>query len=278
MIGTDTGTAWDYTVNYTGGVQSLDFVSSGVILNDDTQVVTNLPTLTIAPSSSPSIKEGNSGYTPITYTVTRTGDLSATSSVSWGVIGYGTNQADAHDFSGGVLPSGAVTFAAGQSTATVTVNISGDTTFEPDEGYVIMLVNPVGAQLGTTSSSSSLTKSVSGGYGVTENFYTLGGNNGTFKLDYNMYTIPDEADIYVNSALVSHTTGQVSGTGTLTVPSTTALHAGDIVKVVMIGTDTGTAWDYTVNYTGGVQSLDFVSSGVILNDDIVTASNANFIG
>ncbi len=57
--------------------------------------------------------EGQSGSTPLTFTVNRTGDTSGPSSVQYSVIGSGTNPADTSDF-GGVLPSGTVTFAAGE--------------------------------------------------------------------------------------------------------------------------------------------------------------------
>jgi Ca2+-binding RTX toxin-like protein len=102
---------------------------------------------------------------------------------------------------------------------------------------------------------------------VTEKFYTISSSGGSFTLNYDMYGIPDKADIYLNNVLVSSTNQEVSYTGTLTVPSTVALQAGDIVRVVMTGTNTGTAWDYSVNYSGGVQSLNYVAAGNIVNDD-----------
>ena len=79
--------------------------------------------------------EGNSGTTPFTFTVTRSGSTAGTSSVSYAVSG-GT--ADAADF-GGTLPSGTVSFAAGETSKTVTLNVSGDTTVEPDESFDVVL-------------------------------------------------------------------------------------------------------------------------------------------
>jgi hypothetical protein len=235
------------------------------ILNDDSTAGT-LPSLAIAPSNQPGA-EGNTGSTAYTFEVTRTGDLSGTSSSAWSVTGSGNTPANAADFVGGILPSGNITFEPGQSSATITVNVAGDTAIENDEGFVVTLANPVGATLSSSTTATSLNQSVSGGYGITEEFYTLGGSGGPFTMDYTMYSIPDRADIYVNNTLAISTNGNVSGSGTLTVPSSFDLQSGDVVRVVMTGDNTGTAWDYTVNYQGGLQSLNYIAAGVIINDD-----------
>jgi len=94
--------------------------------------------------------EGNSGTKDFTFTVTRSGNTINSSSANWAVSGSGTNQADATDF-GGTLPTGTVNFAAGESSKTITVNVSGDTTIEPDEGFTVTLSNPTNATIGTTT-------------------------------------------------------------------------------------------------------------------------------
>ena len=228
---------------------------------------TNSTNLSIVPSNAPTAEGNNGVNTPFTYLVTRTGDLSGTSSVSWSVAGSGTNPTNAADFTGNVLPSGSVSFAPGAATATITVNVYGDNIFEPNEGFTVTLSNPNGATLGTSTVSTALNQSVSGGYGVTENFYNLAGGSGSFSFNYEMYGIPDRADIYVNGTLAVSTNGPVSSSGTLTIPSNTVLKAGDAVRVVMTGTDTGTAWDYTVNYQGGLQALNYIAAGNVINDD-----------
>jgi hypothetical protein len=50
-----------------------------------------------------------------------------------------------------------VSFAAGQSTATVTVNVAGDTVVEPDEGFTVSLSNATGATIGTASAGGLIT-------------------------------------------------------------------------------------------------------------------------
>jgi Ca2+-binding RTX toxin-like protein len=60
------------------------------------------------------------------------------------VSGDGANPATASDFAGGVLPTGTVTFAAGETSKTVTVLVAGDTTVEPNEGFKVTLSDPTG--------------------------------------------------------------------------------------------------------------------------------------
>jgi hypothetical protein len=116
----------------------------------------------VAPTSTYSISatnanlsEGNSGSTPFTFTVTRTGTTTGTGSVGFTVTGAASNGANGADF-GGILPSGTVNFAAGQTSATITVNVSGDATFETDEGFVVTLSNPANGTLGTTTATGTI--------------------------------------------------------------------------------------------------------------------------
>jgi hypothetical protein len=79
------------------------------------------PSLSIARLVA-SAAEGNSGSTPFTFAVTRAGVTTGASSAHWAVIGSGGASANAADFTGGVLPSGIVSFAAGGTSKTITVN------------------------------------------------------------------------------------------------------------------------------------------------------------
>ncbi len=100
--------------------------------------------------------EGNSGTKAFTFTVTRTGNTSNSSSANWGVTGSGTNQADASDF-GGTLPAGTVNFAVSESSKTITVNVSGDTTVEPDEEFTVTLSSPTNATITTGTAAGTIT-------------------------------------------------------------------------------------------------------------------------
>ena len=138
--------------------------ATGVIRNDDTS-------LAIAATSADKA-EGDIGATPFTFTVTRSGDLSGTSSVHWAVSGDAVTDSDFiptedllpeadylsfiasiagvffPDFSlfGGLMPAGDVSFAAGESAKTITVWGLGETLVEGDQNFTVTLS---GASAGT---------------------------------------------------------------------------------------------------------------------------------
>jgi hypothetical protein len=109
----------------------------------------SLPQLAIsAPAPLP---EGNAGGTPFAFTVTRSEITAGTSSVNWAVSGTGANPASTSDFAGGVLPSGTLTFAAGENSKTITVTVEGDTVVEPDEGFLVILSGSTGATIASAT-------------------------------------------------------------------------------------------------------------------------------
>jgi Ca2+-binding RTX toxin-like protein len=111
--------------------------------------------LSISPSNVTQT-EGNSGTKAFTFTVTRSEDTSSSSSANWAVTGSGTNQADVTDF-GGTLPTGTVGFAAGETTKTIIVDVLGDTTVEPDEGFTVTLSNSTNATITTATAVGTIT-------------------------------------------------------------------------------------------------------------------------
>jgi len=100
--------------------------------------------------------EGNTGSTPFTFTVTRTGDTSGTASVRYAVTGSGTNPANAADFTGNQLPSGTVHFVAGQAAQTITIQVAGDLLVEPDEMFIVTLSIPTDATLGVATAAGTI--------------------------------------------------------------------------------------------------------------------------
>ena len=73
------------------------------------------------------------------------------------MAGSGTNPAAAIDFAGATLPTGTVSFAAGETSKTVTVNVAGDTTIEPNETFTLSLSNP---STGATITAASATGTI----------------------------------------------------------------------------------------------------------------------
>ncbi|WP_395671748.1 Calx-beta domain-containing protein [Phenylobacterium sp.] len=131
--------------------------ATGFITNDDTGgTAPSQPQIAFG-TSSVTLAEGNSGVTAFSYTVTRTGPTTASSTVNWTVSGSGTNPAAAADFQGGALPAGAITFAAGETSKTITVNVVGDTTSEPSETFTVTLSGANGATLGAATATGTIT-------------------------------------------------------------------------------------------------------------------------
>ena len=97
--------------------------------------------------------EGNTGSTVYTFTLTRTGSVANASTVGYAVsAASGTTTLTGSDFVDGVLPTGIATFAAGSSTATVTIAVAGDQLIEATEQFTLSLTAPsTGYVVGTTA-------------------------------------------------------------------------------------------------------------------------------
>jgi len=115
-----------------------------------------LPTFGIA-GLAPSGAEGNAGTTPLTFTVILDQPAQTTLAVDWAVTGTGVYAATAADFAGGALPMGVLTFAAGETSRTITIAVSSDTTVELDEDFTVTLSNASpGSVIGTPSASGTV--------------------------------------------------------------------------------------------------------------------------
>jgi beta propeller repeat protein len=121
------------------------------------QISSALPTLSIAPTNA-SQAEGNSGTKAFTFTVTRSVNTTGINAVNWTVTGSGTNPANVTDFAGGVLPTGTVSFAVGETSKVITVNVQGDLTNEPNDGFAVTLSSPTnGATITTAIATGTIT-------------------------------------------------------------------------------------------------------------------------
>lgn len=113
-----------------------DGAGAGRIIDDDTALAVNDVT----------VVEGGSGAKAATFTITRTGILTGTSTVQWATVA-GTATSGTDFTAVAASPQALVTFAANQATKQVTVNVTGDTVAEPDETFSVVLSAPVGASL-----------------------------------------------------------------------------------------------------------------------------------
>lgn len=121
------------TANYYGN-------SISVLIND--QAWPNPPFVrpSLAIADPATVLEGNSGAVATVFTVTRSGDLSSTATVS-----YSTANGGALAGSDYVAASGMLTFAPGEATQTITVVVNGDLIDEWDQGFYVNLSAASGA-------------------------------------------------------------------------------------------------------------------------------------
>ena len=99
---------------------------------------------TVTPSLTQGVAEGNAGTTAYTFTVERA-NAAAAATLTYAVTA--TDPALARQFSGGVPPTGTVTFAAGQATQTLSIPIQGDTERESDTVFQLTLTGTGGADI-----------------------------------------------------------------------------------------------------------------------------------
>jgi predicted extracellular nuclease len=121
----------------TGGATLGDSSGLGTITNDDNAGTLAIDDVTLA--------EGDSGSTAFTFTVTRSGGDDGTVTADYAItLPGGAGGADSGDIVGGQLLTGTVSFADGETSRTITLNISGDTAYEPNETFTVALSNPTG--------------------------------------------------------------------------------------------------------------------------------------
>ncbi|MFC7478680.1 Calx-beta domain-containing protein [Dankookia sp. GCM10030260] len=111
-------------------------------------------------AATPPQSEGNSGATLFAFIISLDVAPIVMQTVQWHVNGTGgpsTSPANASDFLGGVLPAGTVSFAAGETTKNIVVNVAGDAAVEPNEGFQVTLANPSpGLVLGAASATATI--------------------------------------------------------------------------------------------------------------------------
>ena len=126
-------------VNATPGIVT----GTGTILDDDLP-----PTVSVGDVS---LAEGDAGTTIASFPVTLSAPSGKPIDVDY-TSADGT--ATAADYSG---VSGSMSFAPGQTSKTIDVDIHGDTTYENDETFGVSLSNPVNVAPGTVSATGTIT-------------------------------------------------------------------------------------------------------------------------
>ncbi|MCW6050765.1 DUF4347 domain-containing protein [Lyngbya sp. CCAP 1446/10] len=119
-------------------------IALGTTTNQSVTIADN-DAISYAIATSPAnLAEGNSGNQPVTFTVTRSGGIGVASTVDYAIAGT----ADSSDYnniggtSGATATTGTISFAATETSKTITLDVLGDTVVEPDETIIATLSNP----------------------------------------------------------------------------------------------------------------------------------------
>jgi CSLREA domain-containing protein len=126
-----------------------DATATGTIVNDDSAPPPVVPSISIGNTTvNP---EGDTGTKPATFTVSLSSATTQTVSVKFATAdGTATAPAD-YAAAGGTL-----TFAPGDTSKTVTVDVAGDTLDESDETFKVQLSDPVNGTLGTAQGTGTI--------------------------------------------------------------------------------------------------------------------------
>ncbi len=245
--------------------------AAGTIQNDDASV-------SIAATDASKL-EGNAGSTAFTFTLTRSGDTSASQSVAWAVAGSGAAPANAVDFAGGALSTGSVTFAASETARVITIAVQGDTTGEGNEGFTVTLSNPSpGLSIGTASASGTILSDDTAVSIAAAGASKAEGNGGTTAFTFTVTRSGDTSQAQsvawsvagsgASPASAADFVGGAAPTGSLT------FAIGETVRTVTVnvqGDTTGEAnEDFTVtlaNASAGLAIGTASATGTIQDDD-----------
>src|SRR6185503_19511743 len=245
-------------------------VATGTITNDDSSV-----SVAVAPSTV-----DEDGATNLVYTFTRAGSTTAALTANFTIGGTATfntdyTQTGAATF---VPPSGTVTFGAGNSTATVTVDPTADATSEPDETVILTLaagtgynvIEPSSATGTITNDDVTVSVAVSPGAvdedGLTNLVYTFTRNDSAGALTANFsiggtatfntdYTQTGAATFAPPNGTVTFADGSLTATVTVDPTADSAVEPDETV-VLTVTAGSG--------YTVGAPTS---ATGTITNDD-----------
>ena len=198
------------------------------------------PTLSI---DSPSVTEGDSGQKTLTFTVTLSPASAQQATVDYADAGTGTavSGTDYVTLSGGTL-----TFAAGTTSRTFDVSVTGDTVDESDETILVTLSNASGATISTTAGTGT-------------------------------GTVTDDDPPMVTLALAASSIAENGGTTTVTATLSSASSADTTVTVTAVSGFTTVGSDATIAIAAGetANTADSVTITAVDDDiDNVTARTA----
>ena len=218
-----------------------------------------------------SLAEGDTGATNASFTITRVGDATGTSSVR-----YATADATATagaDFVA-VAPT-SVTFGPGETTKTVSVSVKVDVDVEPDETFLVKLSSPTGATISDDSGVGTIKNDDAPPALAIDDVALPEGNSGTTPA---IFTVRRTGNTTGTSSVQYSTADGTATAGAdyVAVASTTiTFAAGESTKAVAVtvngslGTEADETFFVKLSSPVGAAISDDTAVGTILNDDDV---------
>jgi hypothetical protein len=240
--------------------------------------------------------EGDSGTTNYLFTVSRTGGSAGAATVQYSIAAPGgAGIADSADFAAGGVFAGTLSFADGETSKTISIDVQGDTAVEPTETFTVTLSNATGgASIADNSGTGTITNDdalppaggvsiadaqiIEGNSGTSLLVLTLTRSGGTGAFDVNYATsnggTPGHAsatagsDYVAQSGTVSFATGEDVKTVSITINGDTTPELSEEFTVTLSGATNGATID------------DSAAIATITNDDapsgVVSLLNETF--
>ncbi|MDP2348308.1 MAG: Calx-beta domain-containing protein, partial [Gammaproteobacteria bacterium] len=197
-----------------------------------------------------------------TFTVTRSGATGAAATVD-----YATKDGTATAGTDYTAATGTVSFAAGETTKTITINISNDDVFEGSETFNITLSNATGASISDDTGVGTIKDDGTGSGGT---------DNDTPTLSVSSPTITEGGSAVFTVSLSKASTTAVSFTpslssGTATIGTDTAA-----ASTLEVSTDGGSTWTTVSGAVTIAAGQTFVQLRVATTDDALAEGSEDF--
>ena len=250
-----------FEVNLSAPVNAsiLDGQAVGTILDDELQPVIDL--------DRPSVAEGDTGTTTLTFDVTLSHPSATPVTVDW-TTSPGTAAAGVDYVTG----SGTVSFAPLDTAETVVVTVNGDTTFERDETVAVDLSNPVNAPIGHASRVGAILNDDAPPVLSVADASVTEGNAGTKDLAFTV-TLAGSTALDASADVASADGTATAGTDYAVVAGTVTIPAGSSSALVHVRVNGDGSFEpdetLTLTLTNPTDASvgDGSATGTVRNDD-----------
>ncbi|MDX6574111.1 MAG: large repetitive protein, partial [Blastocatellia bacterium] len=253
---------------------NLSNAANGTIIDSQGQGTINdndpAPSLSI---KDVSVAEGDTGTTPLVFTVT----LSAVSGQTV-TVNYATTDNTATAGIDYESASGTLTFNAGETSKTMSVLVNGDTTFEQNEVFFVNLTTPTNAGITDAQGQGTIINDDAAPPTPTFSINDVNiteGNNGAASATFNITLTPSSNQTVTVDFVTANGTATTAGNDYQPANGTLTFNPGDTAKPisVTVNGDLLVEPDETfvvnlTNPTGGALIGDNQGLGTINNDDL----------